>query len=190
MSRLSRRDPWDKQPGETPPAFDAFTAYRDLGSARSLAKVAARIGKSKGLVTRWSAGHSWCLRAEAWDHECDRDWQRTLLATRREAGRFNLELSQKAMETAAAALAAVDATKMRAGEIARLMESASKLQRLTLGEPTSNVRIGLPTTDATSYDAASMSDEERRARMNTLRREIDDRLAQDEPPDGAPSRTR
>jgi hypothetical protein len=56
---------WERQPGETSRAYEAFSAYRDLGSARSLAKVGQILGKSKALMERWSAAHSWVDRIAA-----------------------------------------------------------------------------------------------------------------------------
>jgi hypothetical protein len=56
---------WERQPGETSRAYEAFSAYRDLGSARSLAKVGQLLGKSTGLMERWSAAHSWVDRVAA-----------------------------------------------------------------------------------------------------------------------------
>jgi hypothetical protein len=56
---------WEQQQGETSRAYEAFGAYRDLGSARSLAKVGQLLGKSTGLMERWSAAHSWVDRVAA-----------------------------------------------------------------------------------------------------------------------------
>lgn len=56
---------WERQPGETSRAYEAFCIYRDLGAARSLAKVGELLGKSKALMERWSAAHSWVDRVAA-----------------------------------------------------------------------------------------------------------------------------
>ena len=56
---------WERQEGETSRAYEAFSAYRDLGSARSLAKVGQLLGKSTGLMERWSAAHAWVDRVAA-----------------------------------------------------------------------------------------------------------------------------
>jgi hypothetical protein len=45
---------WERQEGETSRAYEAFSAYRDLGSARSLAKVG-----------QLSAAHAWVDRVAA-----------------------------------------------------------------------------------------------------------------------------
>lgn len=56
---------WERQPGETSRAYEAFSTYRDLGPARSLAKAGQLLGKSTGLMERWSAAHSWVDRVGA-----------------------------------------------------------------------------------------------------------------------------
>jgi len=38
---------WDRQPGESPPAFAAFALYRDMGVSRSSARVGQEFGKSR-----------------------------------------------------------------------------------------------------------------------------------------------
>jgi hypothetical protein len=64
--------PWERRDNETAKAFAAFTAYRDLGAQRSLAKVGDKLGKSEALMERWSARHEWVMRAQAWDNHLDR----------------------------------------------------------------------------------------------------------------------
>jgi ATP-dependent exoDNAse (exonuclease V) beta subunit len=64
---------WDRQPGETGPAYEAFCAYRDQGKART-ALAAFRQIRSRpeatdlpGLWTSWCAKNHWRERAHAYD---------------------------------------------------------------------------------------------------------------------------
>jgi len=66
---------WERQPGESPEAFEAFALYRDMGIERSTAKVGRRLGKSKTLMDRWSSDHGWVMRAAVWEREQDRKRQ-------------------------------------------------------------------------------------------------------------------
>ncbi len=59
-------NPWDRQEGETPKAYAAFCAYRDLGTERSLEKVGGSSAKVR-VCERWSSRYSWPARAAAWD---------------------------------------------------------------------------------------------------------------------------
>ncbi len=60
-------NPWDRRPGESAPAFAAFTSYRDMGPDRSIRLVARKCNKSASMLGRWSAKHAWLFRAEQWD---------------------------------------------------------------------------------------------------------------------------
>lgn len=62
---------WEKLAGESAKAYQAFTRYRDMGPARSTAKVARELGKSKALMDRWSSRHEWVDRAAALDARDD-----------------------------------------------------------------------------------------------------------------------
>lgn len=59
--------PWDRQPGETSKAYEAFVTYRDFGSGRSTRRVAEALSKSEALIKRWSGKYDWVSRAAAWD---------------------------------------------------------------------------------------------------------------------------
>lgn len=72
--------PFERQPGESSKAFEAWKCYRDLGADRSLAKAAETYyGTSKNLaqVGVWSSRFDWVQRARAHD-----DWMEL---TRRQA---------------------------------------------------------------------------------------------------------
>ena len=60
-----RRYDFDRLPRESVKAFSAFRAYLDLGPERSLATVAAKVGKSKVMMERWSRKYDWCGRVAA-----------------------------------------------------------------------------------------------------------------------------
>ena len=57
--------PFEQQPKESAKAFEAFSVYLAMGPERSLAAVGQRLGKSVGLVERWSAKFDWPARVQA-----------------------------------------------------------------------------------------------------------------------------
>lgn len=61
--------PWDRQPDETPPAYEAFRTYLELGPDRTLEEVARKLAKSIPLIKRWSARNTWVARTDAFDAE-------------------------------------------------------------------------------------------------------------------------
>jgi hypothetical protein len=79
---------WERQKGETSRAFAAFACYRDMGSTRTLERVAAELRAAKpaatdglpagkktgsipGRLGAWSSEFNWVERAAAWDREAD-----------------------------------------------------------------------------------------------------------------------
>lgn len=63
---------WERVPGETQKAFEAFCIYRDMGASRSLQKVADRLGKCSRLIKKWSSQDGWVKRTTAYDDYMDR----------------------------------------------------------------------------------------------------------------------
>lgn len=61
------RRPWDRQPGETSKAYQAFVTYRDMGGPRTLLKVGEELRKSSGVINRWATQWHWSSRTELWD---------------------------------------------------------------------------------------------------------------------------
>ena len=61
--------PWERQPNEKYPAFEAFQVFL---TERSYPKVAQTLEKSLSLIKRWSKNHDWRMRADAWDNEVSR----------------------------------------------------------------------------------------------------------------------
>lgn len=60
--------PWERQPGESARAYEAARLYFEMGPGRSLVAVGQKVGKSRGLIERWSARWSWRERAAGYDH--------------------------------------------------------------------------------------------------------------------------
>lgn len=62
---------WERQAGESYPAFVAFREYLTL-SERTYPKVAEKVSKSLTLIKRWAKRNRWRERADAWDAEVSR----------------------------------------------------------------------------------------------------------------------
>ena len=66
---------WERQTGESDESWEAFVLYRDMPAEgdgrRSTRAVARQLGKDRTLIGRWSAGHEWQLRVQAFDREQD-----------------------------------------------------------------------------------------------------------------------
>ena len=70
---MARPEAFDQQDGETAKAYQAFCAYRDAGTARSLLKTWRQQSGNEaatsvpGKITEWSDQNDWKRRAEAYD---------------------------------------------------------------------------------------------------------------------------
>lgn len=59
--------PWMRQPNEGTAPYEAFRVYLNQGAARSHPKVCEEVGKSRQLITDWSAKWNWVERCRAFD---------------------------------------------------------------------------------------------------------------------------
>lgn len=64
--------PWERQPQESEPAWEAFRRYRDLGPQRSINEVGRALAKSGSLIDRWARVHQWRARITAYENHRDR----------------------------------------------------------------------------------------------------------------------
>lgn len=66
---------WSKLRAESPEAYRAFLAYRDMGPARTLDAVGRALHPGRGdrrrgrtgCIDRWARRFEWIRRSEAWD---------------------------------------------------------------------------------------------------------------------------
>lgn len=176
-------EPWDRQPGESARAYEAFRHYRDAGATRSHAKTGAALAKTRQAITEWSRKHGWSHRIAAWDAEQDRLWQIELRDARQAAARRNIAIARGAMTLVSQSIVKLVNSQetLSAADAARLMDAASKLERMEFGQPTHSLRVSGGVTVETP-DVGVLSDEERRARMSMLQRELASRLDSLEPP--------
>lgn len=121
---------YERQPGESAKAFEAYKVYRDLGPGRTLRETAAIVyggsGAAEGYregtkgvpgrIKKWSADHDWPERARARDdylemvvrqavEDHERKRAEDLAARREELRRRNLENEERAAAVEAKYLA-------------------------------------------------------------------------------------
>ncbi|MER5546452.1 hypothetical protein ACWDBP_44165 [Streptomyces sp. NPDC001233] len=168
-------DPWERQGHESAPAFEAFAVYRDLGSARSVTKVARELGKSRALVGRWSRQYAWVMRAAAYDREQDRVFLAEQQQARRDIARRHAKLAQAFLGKAVARLQALDPRELSPSDLLRYFQVAAEIERRAVGEVPA---VAASAADEQGADVAALTDEDRRARMEQLRRELERRLSE------------
>lgn len=125
---------WERQEGETQKAWEAFCIYRDLGADRSIAKVGKKLGKSAALMERWSAKYEWVSRCAAWDAEQDRIARQEQLKEIKKMRKRHAALASSMLIKAASALQNLPPEEISASEISRMVDVASKLERISRGD--------------------------------------------------------
>jgi len=110
------RKEWERGEGETARAYEAFREYRDLGSSRSLAKAAERVGKSGRLVKKWSRNHSWSARAQAYDEYIEKKRQGVYETKLGELNAAHLDMVKSARESVMVPLRALIKRIEKVGE--------------------------------------------------------------------------
>ena len=125
---------WERQEGETNKQFEAFCIYRDMGIDRTHRKVANELGKSTNLIHRWASMNDWTERVKAYDDEQDR---LNRIAQQKEIAQMrkrHANVASKMIEKALEALEAIDALDVGAGNVSRLVEVATKVERISRGD--------------------------------------------------------
>jgi hypothetical protein len=146
--------PFEQQPQESSKAFAAFSVYLSLGAQRSIAAVAQKLAKSDNLIKRWSAKFDWTSRVQAHAAHMavvEREASEAVTRARSaEWGKRQQELREEEWEIHAECIRAGKEALKRfyergkgatLGDIARMLELASKLGRLASGLATDKTEI-------------------------------------------------
>ena len=146
---------FEQQPKESGKAFAAFAMYLSMGSERSLALVGQQLGKSVGLIERWSKRFDWGGRVQAHGaHFAAVEREATEAVARGKANEWlkrqqelrerEWMMHEKCIAAAERGLKAfMEREKVYANlsDIARMLEVASKLGRLAAGMATDKTEI-------------------------------------------------
>lgn len=125
---------WERQPNETPKPYEAFTIYRDLGKERTLPKVAEKLGKSLGLISRWSSAYNWVERVNAWDDEADRQAAQKQLKDISNARVRQRKQAVKMQLKALQLLESINPGDAKLSEVVSLMKLGMEQERICLGD--------------------------------------------------------
>lgn len=135
------RDPWDQQPGESAAMYSRYTAYQNLGRARTVRTIADQWGKSTKYLHQVAWRYQWKTRARAFDDEQDRLFMEQLSAERRRMVDEHLKLSRGMLAKVARRLQTLDADELSPADIHRWAATLTQIQARVLGEPTQTVAV-------------------------------------------------
>lgn len=131
---MAKIDPWERQEDESTKAYEAFCIYRDMGIQRSIRKVGEQLSKSETLMARWSTTYNWVERAAAWDSEQDRVLRQQQLNDIKKMRKRHADLAEDMLLKAAQALKFIPVDEVKASDLSRMVEVASKLERISRGD--------------------------------------------------------
>lgn len=138
MAKANTPEPWERRENETSKAYEAFCVYRDMGPDRSMRATAERLGKSQGLMEGWSAKHEWVNRASLWDDEQDRIEreiaQREQAKAIKDMRKRHADIANAMLIKSAKALTRIPEDEISARDISRMVDVASKLERIARGD--------------------------------------------------------
>lgn len=138
MGNTDTPKPWERQPDETPKQYEAFCVYRDMGTNRTLEKVGQHLGKSATLMERWSSKNQWVNRVTAWDDERERiereTAQKQQLEDIKKMRKRHAAIATQMIVKASMALQQIPPEEVKAADISRMVDVASKLERISRGD--------------------------------------------------------
>jgi hypothetical protein len=145
---------FEQRPNESAKAFAAFSLYLSLGDQRSAAAVAKQLEKSEQLIRRWCTKYAWVDRVDAYAKylaKVESEAQTTLVRQKAaEWGKRQQELREEEWQLRGELIAAGRNVLKRfteggkgatLGDIARALELASKLGRLSSGLATDKTEV-------------------------------------------------
>lgn len=123
---------WERQKGESAQAFEAFLTYLELGPERSLHAVGQRLGKSRGLMERWSSANHWVERCRAWDNHLQQEARRAAVAQVRQMNKRHANMALQIQEAAMKALKELGCNMVNPKNFAAIVKLSTELERQSL----------------------------------------------------------
>lgn len=121
---------WERQPGESVQAFEAFKIYRDLGLKRSNQEVCKQLSKSRQLISRWKAAWNWDERVRAYDNALEREAHKEAVKNLKDMTSRHIKISVQLQNKALEALMALKVEDMLPRDIKEYIKLATELERL------------------------------------------------------------
>lgn len=148
--------PWERQKGESEKAFEAFTAYRDMGPERTISAVVKKLEKSRTLIDRWKDRWDWQERVRAYDNELEKEARAKAVRGRKDMTERHIKIAMQVQKKALEALASLSVEDMSPKDVKEYIKMATDLERLNrmFEEESSKGRADAPTQLADTIVAA------------------------------------
>lgn len=175
MEKIQGNKEWERVSGETQKGYQAFCIYRDMGAARSLSKVAEKLGKTSRLIKKWSSENGWVKRTTAYDDYIDRKARGVIEGKLEDINSEHLNMIRNARESVMVPLSALlkriekankkgddpfsdfddkplDKLLDMARPYVKLVLDVIKLERLMYGLPTETIKAEGTIDHAVNHD--------------------------------------
>lgn len=103
---------------------------------RSLPKLAKELGKNRKNIEKWSAEDKWQARCEAYDRYLDAQATAKRIEGIAEMNKRHINVAEQILEKAAEGLKYIEPDEIRPSDVAKLVDTAAKLERLARGDAT------------------------------------------------------
>lgn len=121
---------WERQPGESEKAYEAFVIYRDLGIDRTITAVANELSKSRQLIERWKSKYNWSERVRMYDNELEKQAMAKAVKERRAMTERHIKIAMQMQKKALEALKELNEKNMSPRDIKEYIKLATELERL------------------------------------------------------------
>jgi len=136
---------WERLTGETPLAYSAFCAFRDLGAERNIRKAVEAVEKNAAAQTKkynvwrnWSTQYRWRERAADYDKYIEKLKQGELRKTIEAQGEMHREVTGKMLEVVKKKLDTMNPAELTQGNLTEWVQTAIKAEREAAGLVVSN----------------------------------------------------
>ncbi|SDO86188.1 hypothetical protein [Selenomonas ruminantium] len=128
MKKTDSAYPWERQPGETEKAYEAFSIYKNFGPGRQVIAVARTLQKSYTLVRRWRKQYGWEERVAAYDRENDRKEQLEVQKARKKMIERHIKIGTSIQGKALQALEKMKPEEMKPADIREFLRFGTMLE--------------------------------------------------------------
>lgn len=119
---------WERQPGESEEAYEAFTDYYK-NPKRSQKKTAKAVGKSEALIYRWSVRWHWTERAREYDNALVREEYTATLDEIRKMNKAQAAIGLLLQKKGQEALEKMNLKKMSAKDLLQFLIQGTTIER-------------------------------------------------------------
>jgi hypothetical protein len=159
---------WERQEGESTPAYNAFWAYCTIPSnkKRTYAAVAERVGKSDSLIRRWAKQWNWERRTIAYDNFLVQEEFEELKKERLKSAKKHIAIARSFQAQIVQRLKKLAPEELTPGDLIKWFDTTVKIERQALGESTESItheltgRDGNPVEIKSDINLSKYSEEE------------------------------